>query len=275
MSGLSPLTVVILTKNEEARIRRCLSSIKLLCPVLIYDSYSTDATLAEARKTWVDAQRPPELLALVQGSWKGFTQTRNETLKWVQTPWVLWLDADEWLSEALVLELQDLGQLSCEDKIFRIPRQSFFLGRAIRYGGWYPDLKSRLARSSEVEWVSGPGGADVHEDLIEKREPRSRAKSRPRFKGEIYHEGFKDQREQFETNQRYSELLALGLAARYKKEGRSPPSHWWIALKMGIKFFENYFFKGGFLDGYPGFVIARGSAQSLGMRMRKLRELLK
>jgi len=284
------LTVVILTLNEEDRIGRALESILIPARVVIIDSYSSDQTIERAQQLWRDLQRAPELLATVQAEWQGFTRTRNESLRWVQTPWVLWLDADEWLSPELCEELLGLNKLPQERSVFRIPRQSFFLGKKIRHGGWYPDRKSRLARTARVEWRSGPGGADVHEDLFEKEvAPQSSAPERhlklllgankatdkgTLLQGHIYHQSFRNVQEQEETNRRYSTLLAEGLAQSLIKAQRRPPSALRIYVKTLVKFFENYIFKLGFLDGWPGFVIARGSAYSLYMRLKKTRELM-
>lgn len=270
------LTVVVLTHNEAGRIRRCLSSVPLHCRVVVVDSFSTDQTLREAKRTWEDLRRAPQDLALVQTAWEGFTRTRNKSLNWVQTPYVFWLDADEWMSPELAEELRHPPAWPLDEKIFRVPRQSYFLGRPIRHGGWYPDRKSRLARTADVEWQSGPSGADVHEDLVTK-DPAFQRPPKKRFclQGHLHHEGFKDRAEQMETNRRYSALLAQGLAQKFRAQGRRAPGPFWTGLKVLIKFVENYIFKRGFLDGYPGLLIALGSAQSLKMRYEKLRDYLR
>ncbi len=268
------LTVVILTLNEEDRIAKALNSIQMPARVVILDSFSKDQTIERAHQAWRDSRRPTEELVSVQREWLGFTLTRNASLEWVQTPWVFWLDADEWMSPQLCKELSNLESLDPKSAIFRIPRQSYFLGRAIRHGGWYPDRKSRLARSARVEWRAGPGGADVHEDIYEKGVV-DKTRERPVLAGHIYHQSFRDQEEQEETNRRYSTLLAQGLAQTLATQRKKPPGLLKIYIKSAVKFVENYILKLGFLDGWPGFVIARGSAYSLYMRFTKTRELMK
>ncbi len=263
------LSVVVLTLNEASRIRRCLDSIKIPARVLVLDSFSTDGTLVEAQRSWKDSGRSPCHFAAVARRWRGFTEARNASLKWVQTPWVLWLDADEWLSPALNEELKTYMASRDPVPLLRFPRQSYFLGRAIRHGGWFPDRKRRMARSEQCHWRSGPFGADVHEDLEVKGDDRIYD-----FKATIEHESFRDIAEQEESNDRYSTLLAEGLAQKLRAQNKRAPSQGYIAVKVAIKFIENYIFKLGILDGWPGFVIARGSAKSLRMRLEKCKAIM-
>lgn len=261
--------MVILTLNEAERIRRCLSSIQISARVVILDSFSTDETLEVAQRTWQELGRPATHLATVTRAWQGFTESRNASLRWVQTPWTLWLDADEWLSPELNEELARVMAAPAEAVVYRMPRQSYFLGRAIRHGGWYPDLKRRLAWTTQAEWRSGPHGSDVHEDLHARDGSNVGTLQFP-----LEHESFRSVAEQAESNDRYSTLLAEGLARKYLLEKRRPPSRPYIVLKVAIKFLENYIFKLGILDARPGYLIARGSASSLKMRLEKTRSLM-
>lgn len=267
----SRLTVVILTLNESERVGRALRSVPPGARAVVVDSFSPDGTLEAARRAWQAAGHAPSALALVQRSWPGFTRARNESLRWVETPWVLWLDADEWITPELAREIESvIHEDAAAPAVYRIPRLSRFLGRDIRHGGWYPDRKRRLARNGQAEWKPGPRGADVHEDL----EPAGASREIGTLRAHLGHEPFRDIREQEDTNDRYSTLLAEGLARRWREERRGAPGALYIALKGGVKFIENYFWKLGFLDGHPGFLIARGSARSLMMRLRKARGLL-
>ena len=264
---------MILTFNEEKRVGRCLRSLKGVADrVVVLDSFSSDATLAIVRKTWIEELGlSPDSLIVVSQTWKGFTVARNNSLAYVTSDWVLWIDADEWLSEGLQRELRYfcIQNPSEWGDVFRMPRLSLFLGREIRHGGWYPDRKARLARARHCEWKIGPNGSDVHEDLW----PLS-GTERPLLKNALGHEPFLSEQEQFDTNDRYSTLLAQGLARKWRSMSRVAPSNLKIAVKVIFKFFENYIWKLGFLDGRPGFLIAKGSAESLSMRLRKARALL-
>ena len=269
------VSVVILTLNEAERIERCLESVRQFSHIIIVDSLSSDGTLDRARSLWNEWGEDESALTLVSRPWPGFTAARNESLQWVREPWVLWLDADEWVSDEFRQWCHRLPASPGPDviPIYEVARQSFFLGTRIRHGGWYPDHKRRVALSTKAVWRGGPHGSDVHKDLD--------ADSSGEFsvatlaEGEIFHEPFRDEAEQRATNELYSELLAKGLAKRWQSEGRrSGPSDLYVRLKMGVKFFENYVFKCGFMDGEAGLKIAQGSAWSMGERLRKARKIL-
>ena len=261
------LTVVILAKNEEERIGRAVSSIPPGWPLVVLDSFSTDNTLLEVKRCY---KGPSEQLTLVSQIWKGFVQTRNESRHWVTTDWVLWLDADEWLSPELCQEIQTELNGAPRHLTYKIPRQSVFLGRVIRHSGWGKDRKTRLGRTRNVHWLAGPQGGDVHEDLF----ALSTQTSSGWLKHCLGHEPFRDVSEQEQTNRRYAELLAQALAKKFQATGRSAPPRWWIEIKVLFKLFENYVWKRGFLDGRQGWIICLGSARSLRWRLERLREIL-
>jgi len=266
------LSVVVLSLNEAARIGRCVESLSFAKSVVIVDSYSADGTLEAAAAAWARTGREERDLLRVQCEWQGFTRARNASLAWVKTAWVLWVDADEWVTPELAAELAQLcdneaPEMAAAD-VYMMPRLSRFLGREIRHGGWYPDRKARLGRVGRCEWRSGPNASDVHEDLW----PASGKRSL--LRGHLGHEPFLSREEQRQTNLRYSGLLADGLARKRRESRQGPPPEWLILIKTGIKFLENYVFKRGFLDGQQGLLIALGSAQSLAWRLRKVRALM-
>lgn len=268
---LSDLTAVVLCLNEEKRIARCVRSLGFVSKLVVIDSFSTDATEAACRQAWREVGRESADLLFVSTAWRGFTQARNDSLLWVKTPWVFWVDADEWVGEELVAEIKAITQRADNETphVYKIPRQSYFLERTIRHGGWYPDRKARLGRSALIEWRAGPNNSDVHEDLYAKAPiPCGLLKSH------LFHEPFLDLDEQRATNERYSNLLAEGLARKILNGQAHRRSSFEIGLKMFIKFVENYFYKLGILDGRAGFLIAMGSAKSLKMRLQKANRLV-
>lgn len=265
--------MVILSLNEADRILKCIESVKNFERVLVIDSFSNDGTLDVVRNWWAEQGLEPERLQLMAREWPGYTQARNESLQWVpQGQWVLWADADEVLSAEL---LQELSAISWEklnkETIFEIPRLSFFLGQAVRHGGWYPDRKRRLACSGFVRWCGGPANADVHEDLFLKQGEEILQRTESCF----YHYPFRDERDQLLTNQRYSKLLGEAKARELIKRGASAPSDLWIVLKSCVKFIENYVFKLGMLDGKVGWKIARGSALSMKWRLQTVQRVIR
>ncbi len=268
--GSPLLTVVVLTLNEAARIGRCVRSLRGLPPrtrLVILDSFSSDETVSVARQVWSEIGGLEADFCSVLEEWRGFTRARNRSLELCSTPWALWVDADEWLSEGLVEELASLRDWPNEVVVGRMPRLNTFLGREIRHGGWFPDVKSRVGRVGRVEWKGGPRGADVHEDLVAIGDGERRT-----MRGLLRHEPFRDEAEQRDTNVRYSALLAAGLAEKWRDRGFAPPK-FFVWGRVVWKFFENYLWKRGCLDGRPGLRLALGSAWSLKERYRKAFEI--
>jgi glycosyltransferase involved in cell wall biosynthesis len=215
LSQTIPVTAVILSFNEEKRIEKCVASLETFEKVILLDSFSTDETVNKAFRAWKIIGRNENEFCLLEREWKGFTEARNFSLTWVTTPWVFWIDSDEWIERDLRHSLRTIKFQDLRADVFRVARQSYFLGKKIRFGGWYPDRKARLARTSNCHWRKGPRGADVHEDLFSKNEKNI---ERPIIDGHIGHEPFLNRKEQRDTNQRYSTLLAEGLALQYQKK---------------------------------------------------------
>ncbi len=271
MSPLSQnLTVCILAKNEESRIVRALSSVaRLGAKALVVDSFSTDETFSVARTTWAEEAKDILDFEFISQEWLGFVRTRESSMKLIKTRWVLWLDSDEWIEDDMHHWLLAHLEYLNPDNVYSFRRQSFFMDKKIRYGGWYPDYKARLCRVAHATWVSGPRGAQVHEDLM----PISAQGKSVKIDAHIGHLPFRSLNEQRETNEAYSELLAIGLCESWEAKSCEPFLKNHQQLKVAIKFVENYFWKLGFLDGKAGFRIAVGSAWSLKRRIEKARDL--
>lgn len=253
-----PLSVVIITKNEENNLGRCLESViggnpmalnapKLVDEVLIVDSGSTDQSLAIAKKFGAQILSEP---------WRGFGAQKAFAAQQARNDWILSLDADERLTPAFVEELKTRFASLDPKTAYAIPRRSFYLGRWIRFGGWWPDRQVRIFHRQHSNWDEAP----IHE--------RVQASSYQNFTHPIEHFVFRDVAHQIETNNRYSSLLA-------EKDFRAGKRFSVVKLvfKPYFKFLENYVWKGGFLDGVAGFVIAVNSAHSTLLRWIKIWEL--
>lgn len=242
-----PLSLVLITKNEEHRLERCLRSVPFAAEVVVLDSGSTDGTVALAKglgaRVFVE-------------DWRGFGPQRRRAVELASHDWVLCLDGDEALSPELAAEIEARFETLDPAAGYRSPRLSFHLGRWIRHGGWHPDWQLRLFHRAHAGWSE----AAVHE-----RVEATRVES---LRGSILHWVFEDLSHQVRTNDRYSSLQAREL---FERGVRS--SLWKQITKPKVKFFECYLFKGGFLDGWPGFVIAVGAAYSVFLKWAKLREL--
>ena len=140
-SGSLPISGVVIAMNEADRIARCISSMITLCSeVIILDSGSTDDTVARATAAGARVEHQ---------QWLGFSGQKNAAIALARNPWVLLLDADEWLAAGAEQRLRSLfetGRLEHADA-WRLQRRTHFLGKALRFGGWGREAMVRLFRS--------------------------------------------------------------------------------------------------------------------------------
>ena len=245
------ISACIITFNEEENIRDCLESVKWVEEIVVVDSMSKDRTV-EVSREYTDK--------IFQIEWQGHVKQKNSALNYATNEWVLCLDADERVSPELKEEIEH--QLARDDKIldgYSFPRRSYYLGRWINHGGWYPDYKLRLFKKSKGRW----GGQDPHDKVILKG-------TSTRLKGEILHFVYKDLSHQLKTVDNFSAITAKVL----EQEGESF-SLLKLLIRSPFRFFEMYFIKQGFRDGLPGFVIAVTSSFYVFLKYAKLWELQK
>jgi len=134
------LSVAIITLNEEQNIGRTLASVAWADEIVVVDSGSTDRTVAICRE-YTDK--------VVHQDWLGFARQKNLAISRTTGDWVLSLDADEPVEPELADEIR--GILTSPDALdgYRIPRKTFFLGKQVRHGGWYPDRNLRLFKKGK------------------------------------------------------------------------------------------------------------------------------
>lgn len=130
------LSAIILTRNEERHIAECIASVKWTDHVLVFDSGSTDRTCEIAADCGAEVRF---------NEFHHYAQQRNDALKAVDSEWVLFVDADERVTDTLAAEIwqtldrpQHLG--------YWIPRHNYIFGKLTRYTGWYPDYQMRLLK---------------------------------------------------------------------------------------------------------------------------------
>jgi len=150
----TPLSVAIITQNEERNLPDCLRSVAFATQVVVVDSGSTDGTLALARSFGCDLYEEP---------WRGgFGAQKQFALDQCREAWILLLDADERIPPETAAAIRDV--VAGDDGMtagFRFPRKSFFQGRWIRHAGWWPDRLIRLFRRGR----GGMSPASVHEGV--------------------------------------------------------------------------------------------------------------
>lgn len=243
---MTPLSLVVITLNAEKHLSRCLKSVPFAADVVVLDSGSTDRTVEIARGHGA---------RVFLEEWRGFGPQKQRATDLAAHEWVLNLDADEALSRESQSEILELLHGQPVDDAYALPRLSRHLGRWIRHGGWYPDYQVRLYDRARARWTP----VQLHEKVEAERIGRLRQP--------LLHWVFHDLTHQVQTNNRYSSLGADDLAMVGR---RFSLLH--LIVKPKIKFLETYFWKRGFLDGLPGFIIAVGAAYSVFLKWAKLWE---
>jgi glycosyltransferase involved in cell wall biosynthesis len=227
-----PLSVALITLNEESNLPRCLESVReLASEIVVIDSGSTDRTAEVAARFHAHFESLP---------WRGYVAQKNAALERCTQPWVLCLDADEAVSPELASAIRGAlanGQLP-ERGLFA-NRLNFYCGDWIHHA-WYPEWRLRLARRESAQWV----GLDLHERLEVKGPTR-------RLGGDLWHYPFNSFRDHFQKAIKYA-----GLAAdSYARNGR--PFRWYQALfSPWLAFLKVLILKGGWRDGWRGWAIA-------------------
>jgi glycosyltransferase involved in cell wall biosynthesis len=230
------LSVVIITYNEEANLRRTLTSVQPLIAdgkgeIIVVDSGSTDRTVEIANsfgaKVFVE-------------KWKGYAAQKNFAIDQAANHWVLSLDADEEVSPKLAEEVIALLKTPSKPSGFFIPRKNMFLGRWIRHGGFWPDPKLRLFDRTSARFEDRA----VHETV----ELRARTGE---MVSPLLHHSYPTLADYIEHMNRYSSLGAEMAVAK----GQRGFSLFNIVLRPWATFIYNYFFRLGFLDGREGLLL--------------------
>jgi glycosyltransferase involved in cell wall biosynthesis len=244
------ISATVITYNEQANIGQCLESIRWVDEIVVVDSGSTDRTVEIARNY---TER------VIINPWPGYIAQKNFALKQASHEWILCLDADERVTPELKGEI--ISEINLEKGIvgYYIKRHTYYLGRWINHGGWYPDYKLRLIRKGEARW----DGVDPHDKLVTHGKTGY-------LKGEILHYTYRDFSHQLRVIDRFSEVAVqegLKRGARF--------SVWKALLHPPLKFVECYVYKLGFLDGLPGLIIAIASSFYVFVKYIKLWERLR
>lgn len=250
---MTPLSVVIITLNEEKNIGRCLESVLAVADeIVVVDSLSTDATKRICAEFGVRFIEQPFL---------GYIEQKNFALTKASHPFVLSLDADEALSPELASSiLQEKAKGFAADG-YTMNRLSWFCDRWIRHGSWYPDRKLRLVRGSSASW----GGTNPHDRLMLAGGAQTRHLS-----GDLLHYTYHSLEEYIAQGNRFTTIAAKAMQAQGKR------ATWWnLVWNPFMAFVKSYFLRAGFLDGFHGYLIARQSASQTLFKYAKLRMLQK
>ena len=249
----TPLSVVIITFNEERNIKRCIDSVlKITDDIVIWDSFSNDRTKD------ICEQLP---VRFFQAAWEGYSTSKNKATDQARYDWVLSLDADEALSEELINAIIELQKEGMQPAAFA--RLTNYCGHWVRYGGWYPDIKWRIFNRKQVEWVGR-----IHESLQWKNQQEQQ--STRLLKGDCLHYSFYHIEEHYRQAEKFVTLMAEERFKAGKKTNNLK-----MLGKPVVRFLRDYFLKAGFLDGKAGWQIAKVSAHAVYLREHKLKQFWK
>jgi glycosyltransferase involved in cell wall biosynthesis len=234
-----PLSLIMVTKNEEQRIARAIQSVPLAVEVVVVDSSSTDKTTQIAESLGARVFSTQE--------WHGFGHQKNLALSKATQPWVLSLDADEWLTIELVDEIQQaLASKSWTERYSGavLKRSSFFMNRVMRWGDWRGDRVLRLFRRDLARFS---------DDMVHERvELAGRTFT---FQWPLMHETVRDLEHARQKMQRYARDGAQRLAGQRKGGFLPAVFHAFAKLIRGLVI------RAGFLDGWRGWQLAWLNAQ--------------
>lgn len=248
---MTPISVVIITFNEERNIERCILSVKSVADeILVVDSFSKDRTQEICEKHGV---------RFVQHAFEGHIEQKNWAASQATYPHVLSLDADEALDEVLQVQILEVKS-NWNAAGYEMNRLTNYCGKWVHHCGWYPDTKLRLWDSRLGKWA----GTNPHD----KYEMQAGCKIQ-KLGGDILHYSYYTREDHYKQVDYFTTILAQ---SQYKIGKKAPI----IVLYMSpiVKFFKDYFLKLGFLDGKTGFIICRISAYATFVKYRKLRNLI-
>ncbi len=230
MGIIVPVSVVVITKNEEKNIEDTLKSIKDFEDIAVVDSFSEDRTVEICRKY---------THRVYQHEWQGYAKQKQMAVDYAEKPWVLILDADERVTPKLKSEITEKIK-NASFSGFYIPRKNFFLDKWIRHGGWRPDYTLRLFRK-DVSYVEQ---REVHEKVVVNgplgylKEP-------------LEHYTYRTITDYIKKMENYSMLSAKELCNK-----KSTPSILSMLLNPVFVFTKMFFLRQGFRDGVHGFMLA-------------------
>lgn len=243
------ISACVTTFNEEHNIRRCLESLGWCDEIVVVDSFSTDRTV-ELCRAYTDR--------VYQHQWLGYIGQKNLIRKMAQHPWILFVDADEEVSPALRDEI--VAELERNDGAiagYQFPRMVNYMGKWIRHGEWYPDVKLRLFLKDRGR----SGGQEPHDQVFVNGSVKM-------LKGHLWHYTYDDLHDHLETMNRFSSITA-------QEKFRAGTRFGWtdFLLRPPFRFLKAYVLRRGFLDGKRGFIIALVAAFGVCMKYAKLWEL--
>ena len=246
---MNRLSACIITLNEEHNLPRALKSLEGIADeIVVMDSGSMDRTAEIAR------EHGAQFYARV---WTNYSEQKNYAADRAQNDWILSMDADEELSSPLQTSLLDWKKHEPKFEVYETARKTWYLGAWIRHSGWYPDFQRRLYRRDAAKFTG-----IIHEALRFEGAPG-------RLGGDLLHYTVRSFAEHEANVEKYTALAAQQM---FDKGRRSWKGAMWLGTPWS--WVQNYFLRGGFLDGYRGALIAQMAARSVRLKYAKLGGLI-
>lgn len=250
IQGRSPLSVVIIAKNEAERIEACLTSVAWANEIVVVDSGSTDATCDIARRHTDKVYTIP---------WRGFGPQKQAAVDLASHDWILNVDCDERVSPELADEIKRILSQKAPHYVYSVPRRTFLGRTEIKHCGWSPDRTIRLFDRTRARYSDSL----VHERVVTDCAIGSCSE-------QLLHYSFAGLSPLLTKLNHYSDL-----SARQMFEQGRHCSLFDLTVKPLFAFFKTYLIKLGILDGVEGLLISVTTAMLTFAKYAKLRELHK
>jgi glycosyltransferase involved in cell wall biosynthesis len=226
------LSACIITFNEADRIEECLRSVSFCDEIIVVDAHSTDGTRELAARHGA---------RVIERDWPGYRSQKQFAVEAARHDWVLCVDADERVGEALRAEIMALRSQGFGGAAgFSVPRITDYFGRFLRHGNAYPDRLVRLFDRRRGSW----SGYEIHENTRVDGPTGA-------LRGRLEHYSYRSLSDHQSRMQRYAELMAQAMYERGERCGLTP-----VLLNPQWRFLRGYLLRLGFLDGWRGLVFA-------------------
>jgi len=248
------LSLAIITYNEEENIVRLLNSLADIADeIIIVDSFSTDKTKE------ICTQKYPQI-QFFEKKFNGYGEQKNHALTLCSHEWVLFLDADEVPDENLKKSIQKIvSSAKTEFNVYKAKFNNHLGSHMIRFGGWGNVCRERLFRKKYARYSDDK----VHEFLITDQKTGL-------LEGKLNHYTYKSIHHHVAKINKYSDMMAEKMFERELKIKRFK-----IIVSPVFEFIKVFVFKLGFLDGFPGFYIAKTMSYYTFLKYIKLREKIR
>lgn len=249
---MAKISAVIITKNEQQNIERCIKSLHNVADeVLVIDNGSTDNTINIAKS--LNAR-------VIETTWQGYAATKNFGNQNAENEFILSIDADEALDDELKNQIINVKKDLRIDDAYSFNRLTNYCGKWIKHCGWYPDTKLRLWNKNAGKWEGL-----IHEEV--KLQPYVKV---VHLKGHLLHYSYYSSQQHYLQADKFTTLTAQNDFEKGKKG-----NFFQLIFAPIFKFIKSYFFQLGILDGKAGLQVCRISSLATYWKYKKLLQLSK